>query len=66
MNPIDIIVVIAILVAVGAALFYIIRAKKKGRRCIGCPDADRCGGNCNGASFSCTQHRCERNDSEKE
>ncbi|MBE6539819.1 MAG: FeoB-associated Cys-rich membrane protein [Ruminococcaceae bacterium] len=36
---------------VGAALWYIIRAKKKGKKCIGCPESScpssgKCGGNC--------------------
>ena len=31
----------------GIAIGYIIKEKKKGVRCIGCPDAGSCGGNCN-------------------
>ena len=42
----DIIAIVAILLVVGAAVFYIIRAKKKGKRCIGCPDEGGCSGNC--------------------
>lgn len=38
-------IVIAILVAaVGAAMGYIVKAKKKGVRCIGCPAAGTCSG----------------------
>ena len=37
-------IVIAIVVAiVGAALGYIIRAKRRGVHCIGCPDGGCCG-----------------------
>lgn len=40
-------VVIAVLVAVlGGAAGYVIRAKRKGKKCIGCPYSDKCGGNC--------------------
>lgn len=43
--------VIAILVAIlGLAIFYIVKAKKSGKKCIGCPDADKCGGCCGGCS----------------
>ncbi|MBQ4528263.1 MAG: FeoB-associated Cys-rich membrane protein [Clostridia bacterium] len=38
----DIIAVAAIVVVVGLALAYIIRAKKRGVKCVGCPS----GGNC--------------------
>ena len=59
-------IVIAIVVAiVGAALGYIIRAKRRGVHCIGCPDGGCCGaasalqggeghcGCCGGASSGC-------------
>ena len=37
-------IVAAILVlAVGVAIFYIVKAKKSGKKCIGCPYADSCG-----------------------
>lgn len=39
-------VALAIIVAVvGAAVAYIVRTKKKGKKCIGCPGG--CGGSCN-------------------
>ena len=38
------IIIIAILaVIVGGAVGYIIRSKRKGRKCIGCQYADSCG-----------------------
>ena len=39
---IDIIVILIILAIVGAAIGYIVKAKKKGAKCIGCPAAGCC------------------------
>ena len=44
-------IVAAILaLAVGVAIFYIVKAKKSGKKCIGCPYADSCckSGGCSG------------------
>ncbi len=38
----DVIVAAVLAVIVGSAAFYIIKAKKKGTRCIGCPHAENC------------------------
>ncbi|MBQ9759905.1 MAG: FeoB-associated Cys-rich membrane protein [Clostridia bacterium] len=38
----DIIVIAVILLIVGAASAYIIKAKKSGKKCIGCPDSCSC------------------------
>ena len=35
-----------VLAVVGAAAFALIRAKKRGVKCIGCPDSGSCSGNC--------------------
>ena len=35
---------------VGAAAGYVFVKKKKGARCIGCPDSGTCDGNCSGCS----------------
>ena len=41
------IIVIGVLVAIlAAAICYICRAKKKGVRCIGCPNGANCAGKC--------------------
>ena len=53
MNPSDIIAIAFILVIVGLATFYIIRAKRRGQRCIGCPDASTCSGNCASCHGGC-------------
>lgn len=39
---IDFIVTIIILLILGAAISYIVRAKRRGEKCIGCPDAATC------------------------
>lgn len=44
----DIIVTLILLVIVSLAAGYIIKAKKKGEGCIGCPNASKCGGKCPG------------------
>lgn len=43
----DLIVVVVIALIVGCAAWYIIRQKKKGAKCIGCPYANACSGHCN-------------------
>ena len=52
------IVIIAVLVIVlGAAIFYIVKEKKKGTVCIGCPSAGTCAGKCDSKSSSgCSCH----------
>ena len=38
----EIIVISIIVIIIGLALFYIIKAKKSGRKCIGCPNSKTC------------------------
>ena len=52
MKPSDIIIILAILLVVGAAVAYIVRTKKKGKKCIGCPYADSCSSCLNGCGCS--------------
>ncbi len=40
---IDFIVAVILVVIVGSAICYIIKAKKKGVKCIGCPEGCNCG-----------------------
>ena len=42
----NIVVVIIIAVIIGLAIGYIIREKKKGARCIGCPSGGKCSCGC--------------------
>ena len=48
MNPADYLVLAVIVAILGCVIFYICRAKKKGIKCIGCPDGGKCQGSCNG------------------
>ena len=53
MTTADYIIIAILLVIVGGAVAYIIKAKKSGQKCIGCPDGKSCSGKCNGCSGSC-------------
>ena len=53
MELIDMVVLFVIALILGLAGWYIFKAKKSGKKCIGCPDncacsAGNCGGGCNG------------------
>ncbi len=43
MNAATVIAVIALIAIVFLAVRYIVKEKKKGTKCIGCPFADSCG-----------------------
>ena len=53
MKPVDILVIAVIAVIVGLVMWYIHRSKKKGIKCIGCPDGAKCSGNCDRRSGNC-------------
>ena len=40
--------VLALIVLVAGALSYLIRGKKRGETCVGCPYAKQCGSKCSG------------------
>ena len=41
------VIVVLILVAIAAGIiWYLIRAKKRGEKCVGCPYAKQCGSKC--------------------
>ena len=46
MGAVDYIAIAAIALIVGAAVFYLIRAKKRGQKCVGCPYSKQCGSSC--------------------
>lgn len=50
MGLIDYVVIAVILAVLGAAGWYVHRAKKQGKKCIGCPDSGSCSGHCAGCS----------------
>ena len=51
----EIIAISVIVLIIGCAAAYIIKAKKSGKKCIGCPDSGSCSGNCGGCSCGCGQ-----------
>ncbi len=53
MKPIDFVIIAIVVLILGAAVFYIRKAKKKGLKCIGCPDASGCAERCAGCSGHC-------------
>jgi hypothetical protein len=48
----EILPIVLVALAVGGAIFYLVRRKRKGAKCIGCPYCDSCPGACNGACSS--------------
>lgn len=50
---IDLVVILVLLAILTGAGYYIYRAKKAGQKCIGCPSAKTCSGNCSGCSGGC-------------
>ena len=46
MNGTDYIVIAVILLILGGALAYLVRAKRAGQKCIGCPHSKNCSGSC--------------------
>lgn len=56
----NIIVIIIIAIILGLAIGYIIRQKKKGVKCIGCPSGKTCAskksGSCSGSCCNCQEY----------
>ena len=61
MELVDVIIVAVIVLAVGGALAYIIRAKKRGKKCIGCPAGSSCE---KGRACNCGCGGCENKSKE--
>ena len=63
MGLVDWIVIAVIALIIGGAAAYIIKAKKSGKKCIGCPDSCSCGAkskdqdgcSCCGGGCHCTE-----------
>lgn len=49
----DILIAVVLLAVIGAAAVYIIKEKKSGARCIGCPDSKTCAHKCAGCTGNC-------------
>ena len=54
MIMIDYIVIGILVIITFAAAGYIYRAKKSGKKCIGCPDGGSCSSGCGGCGGSCS------------
>ena len=46
MNTPDIVAIIVIALVLAISIGYIVRAKRRGDKCVGCPYAKECGGKC--------------------
>ena len=62
MKPEEIIALSAVILAVVGAVIYIVRSKRAGKRCVGCPEAGKCGkavcgGGCQGAKKAADDSR---------
>ena len=56
----EIIAIICIALVIGGAIIYIVKAKKSGKKCIGCPDGASCGAKkCDGCSCGCCHQTTE-------
>lgn len=44
----NVMVVLVLLAIAAGIIFYLVRAKKRGQTCIGCPYAKQCGSKCGG------------------
>lgn len=53
----NVIVVIILVIIIGAAVTYIVRAKKKGTKCIGCPASGNCAMK-NQEHLQQSEHKC--------
>ena len=57
MNHVDFLILAVIAAVLFLAVWYIYRAKKGGKKCIGCPDSGSCSGSCNGNCAGCCGKR---------
>jgi hypothetical protein len=49
MKPIDFLLIGAVVLLLGTIVWFVIRSKKRGKKCIGCPNGGKCAacsGNC--------------------
>lgn len=44
----NVVVALILIAIVAGIIWYLVRAKKRGETCIGCPYAKQCGGKCGG------------------
>ena len=58
MKPIDYLILAIIAVIIGAALLYIRKNRKKGVKCIGCPDSAFCAAKNGQCACHCNKKEC--------
>ena len=49
----DFAIIVVLALVLGGAALYIYKAKKRGKKCIGCPDGGSCSGSCGGCNCGC-------------
>jgi len=57
MNIKDIVIILVLIMVLALSITYIIKAKKSGAKCIGCPSSKECGSN-NNTSCGCGCSEC--------
>lgn len=53
----DYVIIGVVVLILGLAAFYVYKAKKSGKKCIGCPDSGTCSGNCSGCNCGCSDKK---------
>ncbi len=53
MSLVNAIIIATIVLILGAAIFYIVREKKRGTKCIGCPAGKSCSSGNSSSSGAC-------------
>ena len=53
----NLILILVISLILGLAIGYIWKAKKRGVKCIGCPDSGACSGKCSSCSCGCANNK---------
>ncbi|MDO4730968.1 MAG: FeoB-associated Cys-rich membrane protein [Clostridia bacterium] len=61
----NIIVILILCIIVLCIIWYIIRSKKRGNMCIGCPCAKECGGKCSSSGCGCGSQDKDKDDIQK-
>ena len=58
----DVLIIAVLVVIIGLAAWYMIRAKKKGVKCIGCPEGSKCGQSACAGCTGCGSYSCDCRD----
>jgi hypothetical protein len=55
MSFVDMLIAAIVITVLGLAIWYIRKAKKSGRKCIGCPNGSVCSSGLNGGCCACSK-----------